>query len=62
MKGKREKRYDLIDRYEDPVGDCLFSSDNLAEIKAKAKEYREDTDGECELFLADLDKREIEAI
>jgi hypothetical protein len=47
-------KYELYDIYETEVFDCgelLCSSDDMAEIKAAAKERIKDTDGECKLFV-----------
>lgn len=47
-------KYELWDIYETEVFDCgelLCKSDDMAEIKAAAKERIKDTDGECKLFV-----------
>lgn len=63
MKHKRVFRFDLIDLYEDSEGELVFSSDDMEEIKKAAKKYIEkETDGECELAIADWDTREIKRL
>ena len=47
-------KYELYDIYETEVYDCgelRCESDDMAEIKAAAKERIKDTDGECKLFV-----------
>ncbi len=47
-------KYELYDIYETEVfefGELLCASDDMAEIKAAAKERMKDTDGECKLFV-----------
>lgn len=47
-------KYELYDIYETEVFDCgelICSSDDMAEIRAAAKERIKDTDGECKLFV-----------
>lgn len=47
------KRYKLYDLYESEIepGELICTSDDLAEIKAAAKQWNEDTDGECALYV-----------
>ena len=47
-------KYELYDIYETEVYDCgelRCESDDMAEIKAAAKERIKDTDAECKLFV-----------
>ena len=47
-------KYELYDIYETEVYDCgelICSSDDMAEIRAAAKERIKDTDGECKLLV-----------
>lgn len=47
-------KYELYDIYETEVydvGELICSSDDMAEIRAAAKERIKDTDGECKLFV-----------
>lgn len=53
-------KYELWDVYETEIfdtdeifgtGELLCMSDDMAEIKAAAKERMKDTDGECKLFV-----------
>lgn len=47
-------KYELWDIYDTSTFDCgdlICTSDDIAEIRAAAKEHIEDTDGECELFI-----------
>ena len=47
-------KYELYDIYETEVfdfGELLCKSDDMAEIKAAAKERIKDTNGECKLFV-----------
>ena len=47
-------KYELWDVYETEIfdtGGLLCKSDDMAEIKAAAKERMKDTDGECKLFV-----------
>lgn len=44
------KKYRLIDYY-DGEPELICESDDMAEIKLAAKQYREDTDGECLLYV-----------
>ena len=46
------KKYRLIDYYEgEDEPELICESDDFAEIKLAAKQYREDTDGECLLYV-----------
>lgn len=53
-------KYELYDVYETEVldvGELLCTSDDMAEIRAAAKERIKDTDGECKLYVKEwLDK------
>lgn len=62
MKGKRVFRFDLIDFYDDETGTLVFSSDDINEIKKAAKRYVTEETDECELAIADWDKREIKRL
>lgn len=47
-------KYELYDVYETEIldtGELLCTSDDMAEIRAAAKERIADTDGECELYV-----------
>ena len=47
-------KYELWDVYETEIfdtGELLCESDDMAEIRAAAKERIKDTDGECKLFV-----------
>jgi len=44
------KKYRLVDYYEGEP-ELICESDDFAEIKLAAKQYREDTDGECLLYV-----------
>ncbi len=46
-------RYLLYDSYETGVehGELICESDDIAEIRAAAKLRKEETDGECELYV-----------
>lgn len=46
-------KYMLYDTYETETipGELICMSDDMAEIKAAAKERTEETDGECELYV-----------
>ena len=44
------RKYGLIDYY-DGEPELICESDDFAEIKLAAKQYREDTDGECLLYV-----------
>lgn len=47
-------KYELWDVYETEIfdtGELICSSDDMAEIRAAAKERIKDTDGECKLFV-----------
>ena len=47
-------KYELWDIYETEIfdtGELLCTSDDMAEIRAAAKERIKDTDGECKLFV-----------
>ena len=47
-------KYELWDVYETEIfdtGELLCASDDMAEIRAAAKERIKDTDGECKLFV-----------
>ena len=47
-------KYELWDVYETEIfdtGELLCASDDMAEIRAAAKERIKDTDGECNLFV-----------
>lgn len=57
MKGKRIFRFDLVDFYDYESGERVFSSDDINEIKKEAKKYIAETDGECELAIADWETR-----
>ena len=56
----REMKYELYDVYETEIldtGELLCTSDDMAEIRAAAKERIKDTDGECKLYVKEwLDK------
>lgn len=55
-------KYELLDVYETEVLDCgdlICSSDDIAEIRAAAKEHIKDTDGECKLFIKEWLDSEI---
>lgn len=48
------KRYELIDLYEtgcDDGGELICTSDDIEEIRQAAKDWNDQTDGECELFV-----------
>ena len=47
------ERYALYDVYETEIepGELICTSDEFAEIKAAAKLRREETDGECDLYV-----------
>ena len=49
------KKYALYDNYETEIepGELIFTSDDYAEIKAAAKQWVKDTDGECSLWVAE---------
>lgn len=49
------KKYALYDNYETEIGqgELICTSDDYAEIKAAAKQWIKDTDGECSLFVAE---------
>lgn len=59
-------KYELYDVYETEMldtgeridtGELLCTSDDMAEIRAAAKERIKDTDGECKLYVKEwLDK------
>jgi hypothetical protein len=47
-------KYELFDLYETETGECgelICASDDMAEIRLAAKLRREETDGECDLFV-----------
>lgn len=47
-------KYELPDVYETDIldfGELICSSDDMAEIRAAAKERTADTNGECKLFV-----------
>lgn len=46
-------RYLLYDSYETGIelGELICESDDIAEIRAAAKLRKEETDGECELYI-----------
>lgn len=48
------KKYALYDSYETEIepGELICTSDDYAEIKAAAKQWVKDTDGECSLWVA----------
>lgn len=52
-----KKRYDLVDYYENPRGERIFSSDSKDEIKEQMKQWCEDTDNECALVVYDNKER-----
>lgn len=52
-----KKRYDLVDYYENPFGERIFSSDSKEEIGKQMKQHCEDTDGECTLSVYDNKER-----
>lgn len=49
---KTDKKYVLVDFYENEFGDVIVASDSMKEIEKSARQYRKDTDGECILFGA----------
>lgn len=49
------KRYKVIDLYEGY--DVIGYADTLAEVKAMAKEYYMDTDGECDINFMQLNEK-----
>lgn len=51
-------KYSLYDSYETGVefGELICTSDDYAEIKAAARQRIEDTDGECELYIATIEE------
>ena len=46
--------YRLLDYYENPFGEVVLSSKSQKEIYEKVKEYRADTDGECDLVIEEV--------
>lgn len=62
MKGKRIFRFDLVDFYDCESGELVFSFDDINEIKKEAKKYISETDGECELAIADWGTRTLKML
>lgn len=50
---QRLMKYSLYDNYETEVefGELICTSDDYAEIKAAARLWIKDTDGECSLYV-----------
>lgn len=53
-------KYELYDLYETGIkpGELICASDDLAEVKAAAKLWNEETDGECALYIMERIGRE----
>lgn len=48
------KRFKVYDLYE--ANDCIGYADTLAEVKKIAREQYDETDGECDIFYAELNQ------
>lgn len=61
MKGGESMKYILIDRYDciDEFGEEICISDSMEEIKQAARLHREETCGNCDLFVVSrVDEKE----
>ena len=55
-------KYELYDVYETEIldmGELICASDDMAEIRAAAKERIKDTDGECKLYVREWLGKEV---
>lgn len=54
---QNEKRFAIVDFYEDVMGETIENCDDYEEAEARARMYIKECDGEACVFIADRETR-----